>query len=126
MYIEALDAAEALEIQNQKIAAEAVAEFKTKHRDFDDLFPGGVTFTFVGDGIVTKHEILDRLRKKRSYEKRRKAFHDEVRAQNAAAHDLISAGWRPPRTEGSGKVDRRFKLDKQPDGSVIVDELDTN
>lgn len=124
MFVEALDAAEAAEIQNKKIADAALAKFRQKHADFDTIFPHGYEIV-VGDG-VTEKDVTDLVAKQYRYEKRRKEFHDQVRAQNAAMRDLVLAGWRPPRTEGSGKVDRRFKLDKQPDGSVIVDELDVD
>jgi hypothetical protein len=121
MFIEALDAAEASEIQNKKIADQALAKFRQKHADFDTLFPHGYEIV-IGDG-VTEKDVTDLVAKQYRYEKRRKEFHDQVRAQNAAMRDLVLAGWRPPTQP---KVEARRRMTKQPDGSVIVDELDTD
>jgi len=123
MFIRALDAGEAAAITGQKVADRALAKFKAKHADFDTVFPQGINFTFDGDGEATENQVTDALAKKYRYEKRRKEFHDHVRAENAVVEQLVRDGWRPPQPSTREDAVRR-RLVRQPDGSTVVEELD--
>ncbi len=121
MFVRALDAAEAAAITSQKVADRALAKFKAKHADFDIIFDGrSVTFTFP-EGDVTEHDVTDALASQYRYEKRRKEFHDHIKAQNAVMEQLVRDGWRPPQPREDAV---RRRVVRQADGSTIIEEID--
>jgi|SRR5680860_1807661 len=122
-FVQALDNAEIVALKNQRVADEALANFKAKHHDLNVVFPLGIKFTFGdGDGEVTETAVRDVIAKRYAREKERKQLHDEVRAENSAIKALMDAGWRPPAPQE--EVTARRRIVRQPDGSALVEELD--